>query len=286
MTRPTFRFAPSPNGFLHIGHAFSALFTARAAREAGGRFIVRIEDIDVARSSETFVEALLTDLAWLGLAWEEPVRRQSAHMADYAALLARPAAMGLLYPCFCSRQDIRQTHPARQDPDGTPIYPGTCRHLTATERARRITAGEPHSQRLDLARALALPAATGLTFIEEGAGPEGETGRLTVRPELWGDVILARKDIATSYHMAVVHDDALQGITHVTRGQDLFHATHIHRLLQALLGLPQPVYRHHPLITDETGRKLAKSAGDTSIRSLRTAGVTAADIRRQLGFDN
>ncbi len=280
MTRPIFRFAPSPNGYLHLGHAFSALFTARAAREAGGRFIVRIEDIDLLRANKTFVDALLHDLAWLGLAWEEPVRRQSAHLADYAARLAQLAAMDLIYPCFCSRQTIQQARPARQDPDGAPVYPGTCRHMSAEERAQRIAAGEPHSQRLDLERALALPAATDLTFVEEGAGPDGETGRLPVDPEPWGDVILARKDIGTSYHLAVVNDDALQGITHVTRGHDLFHATHIHRLLQALFGLPQPVYRHHRLITDETGRKLAKSAADTSLRTLRAAGITAGDIRR------
>ena len=285
MTSPVFRFAPSPNGYLHLGHAFSALFTFAAARQAGGRFLVRIEDIDAARCPQTLVEAMLEDLAWLGLSWETPVRRQSEHRGDYAGKLARLAAMGLTYPCFCSRHDIQQANPARRDPDGAPVYPGTCRQLSADQRARRMAQGEPHGVRLDLQRALAQPAAAGLQFCEQGAGPGGETGRLAARPELWGDVILARKDIATSYHLAVVSDDALQGITHVTRGQDLFYATHIHRLLQALLGLPQPVYRHHRLIGDDTGRKLAKSAGDRSLRSLRAAGISAAAIRGHLGFE-
>ncbi len=284
MTRPTFRFAPSPNGRLHLGHAFSALFAYEAAREMDARFLLRMEDIDVARCPQAFVDAALEDLAWLGLTWEEPVRRQSEHMADYALALDRLLEMGLLYPCFCSRLDIERAHPPRRDPDGAPVYPGTCRRLSPDERARRLAEGAPHCLRLDLERALRHPGVTGLTFCEENEGPNGETGILAARPDLWGDVILARKDIATSYHMAVVSDDALQGITHVTRGHDLFYATHIHRLLQALLGLPEPRYRHHRLIGDETGRKLAKSAGDLSLSALRAAGVTAADIRRQLGF--
>ena len=216
--------------------------------------------------------------------WEGPVRRQSEHMADYARALDRLRAMGLLYPCFCSRLDIECARPERRDPDGAPVYPGTCRRLSREARAERLDAGEPHSLRLDLEKALALPGTTGLTFHEEGTGPQGETGLLRVHPELWGDVVLARKDIATSYHMAVVSDDALQGITHVTRGHDLFYTTHIHRLLQTLLGLPEPRYRHHRLIGDETGRKLAKSAGDRSLAALRKAGVTPSAIRRQLGF--
>jgi glutamyl-Q tRNA(Asp) synthetase len=285
MTSPVFRFAPSPNGYLHLGHAFSALFTFAAARLAGGRFLLRIEDIDAARCPQVLVDAMLEDLAWLGLTWETPVRLQSAHMADYAARLAQLQAMDLTYPCFCSRQDIRRAIPARRDPDGAPVYPGTCRQLSADQRVQRMAQGEPHAIRLDLQRALAQPATAGLQFCEQGAGPGAETGRLAARPELWGDVIVARKDIATSYHLAVVSDDALQGITHVTRGQDLFYATHVHRLLQALLGLAAPVYRHHRLIGDGTGRKLAKSAGDSSLRSLRAAGVSAADICRQLGFE-
>jgi glutamyl-Q tRNA(Asp) synthetase len=284
MTRPVFRFAPSPNGYLHLGHAFSALFTFEAARAAGGRFLVRLEDIDVVRCPQGYVDAVIEDLAWLGLSSEEPVRRQSRHMADYASSLARLEGMGLTYPCFCSRLDILRTAVARRDPEGMPVYPGTCRRLSEAERADRVAEGRPHSIRLDLERALALASAAGLAFTEEGGGPRGETGRLEARPGLWGDVVIARKDIGTSYHLAVVTDDALQGVTHVTRGLDLFHATHLHRLLQALLGLPEPRYRHHPLIADDTGRKLAKSAGDESLRSLRQAGVTADDIRRHLGF--
>jgi len=284
MTRPALRFAPSPNGRLHLGHAFSALFSYEAARAMDARFLVRMEDIDTARCPQGFVDAALEDLAWLGLEGEQPVRRQSEHMNDYASALDRLGQMNLLYPCFCSRLDIERAHPERRDPDGAPVYPGTCRRLSPDERARRLDAGEPHSLRLDLENVLTLPDTSGLSFHEEGTGPKGETGLLPVTPELWGDVILARKDIGTSYHIAVVSDDALQGITHVTRGHDLFYATHIHRLLQVLLGLPEPRYRHHRLIGDETGRKLAKSAGDSSLAALRKAGVMPSHIRRQLGF--
>ncbi len=284
MTRPALRFAPSPNGRLHLGHAFSALYAYETAQAMDARFLVRIEDIDVARCPQAYVDAALEDLAWLGLIWEEPVRRQSEHMPDYARALDRIGAMGLVYPCFCSRLDIERARPERRDPDGAPVYPGICRRLSPDERACRLDAGEPHSLRLDLQKALHLSGTSALTFFEEATGPKGETGLLPVHPELWGDVILARKDIGTSYHMAAVSDDALQGITHVTRGHDLFYATHIHRLLQALLDLPEPRYRHHRLIGDETGRKLAKSAGDESLAALRKAGIAPAAIRRQLGF--
>ncbi len=282
MTTPTFRFAPSPNGELHLGHAYSALVTAAAAREAGGRFLLRIEDIDARRCPERYVHQCLDDLAWLGLAWEEPVRRQSQHLEAYRASLARLDAMDLLYPCICSRQDIERTVGSTwpRDPDCGIRYPGTCKGLGAEERRKRRE--EAHALRIDTVRALErIPS---LWFEEEGSGPAGETGRLAVDPRPWGDVVLARKDIGTSYHMAVVTDDAIQGVTHVTRGQDLFHATHIHRLLQALLGLPAPAYRHHPLIRDFAGRKLSKSEGAPSIRSLRQGGETAADVRRKLGF--
>lgn len=282
MPPPAFRFAPSPNGELHLGHAYSALFTAEAARETQGRFLLRIEDIDAARCPERFVRQCLDDLAWLGLAWEEPVRRQSEHMADYRAALARLDGMGLLYPCVCSRQDIARAAGATgpRDPEGASLYPGTCKHLPANARDR-LRRG-PHALRLDMERAMTL--APPLHFDESGEGPEDETGRLAVDPSPWGDVVLARKDIGVSYHIAVVTDDALQGITHVTRGQDLFHATHIHRLLQALLGLPAPLYRHHPLIRDLGGRKLSKSERAPSLGSLREAGVTPEEIRERLGF--
>jgi len=289
--QPVFRFAPSPNGHLHLGHAYSALFTFDRARRAGGRFLLRIEDIDTLRCSEDYVVQMLDDLAWLGLVWEEPVRRQSQHMADYRAALSRLDALGVLYPCFATRQEIRDAvaaipgHPA--DPDGVPLYPGLSKSLPPGERATRIAAGEPHALRLDIERALAAAASLhpgAVSFEERGSGPGGETGRLAIEPEIWGDVILARKDIATSYHLSVVVDDALQGVTHVTRGQDLFHATHVHRLLQVLLGLPEPAYEHHGLIRDAVGRRLSKSARDRGLMSLRAEGRTPAEIRQMIGL--
>jgi glutamyl-Q tRNA(Asp) synthetase len=270
MLTPAFRFAPSPNGRLHLGHAYSALLNAREAKAAGGRFLVRIEDIDTTRCTAELARACLEDLAWLGLEWEEPVRFQSAHMAEYQTALAKLDAMGLLYPCTCSRRDIAAAaDPDLRDPESQVIYPGTCREA---DRSRH----EPHALRLDMRKACAMLNAP-LNFTELGEGT------IAADPADWGDVILARRDIGTSYHIAVVVDDALQGITHVVRGRDLFAATSIHRLLQELLGLPVPLYRHHALIGDETGRKLSKSAGDRSLASLREAGVTSAEIRRELG---
>lgn len=290
MAKPVFRFAPSPNGPLHLGHAYSALFTAHAAARAGGRFLLRIEDIDLVRSRQQFVDLICEDLAWLGLEWEQPVRRQSAHFDEYHAALARLEADGLIYPSFATRADIfasvagNPDHPI--DPDGGPLYPGLGKALSGTERDARIAAGDAFALRLDMAKALEVAAGRGpLTFIETGSGPAGETGEIIARPERWGDVILARKDVKTSYHLSVVVDDALQGITDVTRGQDLFHATDVHRLLQALLGLPVPRYHHHELIREQdTGRKLSKSAGDASLKSMREHGVSAAEIRAALGF--
>ena len=275
--RPAFRFAPSPNGYLHLGHAASALFTARAAEQAGGRFLLRIEDIDTLRCRPEFITACCEDLAWLGLHWEEPVRCQSEHMADYTAALARLEAMGLLYPCFCSRSEIAAAAQGQCDPEGAPLYAGTCRHLPPGLLAERRAAGIPAALRLDMARALAQSPA--LSFNELS-----ENRRIAADPARWGDVVLARKDIGTSYHLAVVTDDALQAISHVTRGRDLFAATDVHRLLQHLLGLPEPAYHHHPLITDETGRKLSKSANDRALRSLRAQGISAAEIRASLGY--
>jgi glutamyl-Q tRNA(Asp) synthetase len=290
--QPVFRFAPSPNGHLHLGHAYSALFTFNRARQAGGRFLLRIEDIDTGRCREEYMVQILDDLAWLGLSWEEPVRRQSRHMDDYRAALACLEALGVLYPCFATRQEIRDAvaaipgHPA--DPDGVPLYPGLSKALDPAERAARLAAGVPHALRLDTARALAVAASLHrgpVTFDERGSGPSGETGRLAIEPAIWGDMIVARKDIGTSYHLSVVVDDAIQGVTHVTRGQDLFHATHVHRLLQVLLGLPEPAYEHHGLVRDDTGRRLSKSARDRSLLSLRAEGATPADIRRLIGMD-
>lgn len=282
MSRSTFRFAPSPNGRLHLGHAFSALLNEKMAYERNGCFLLRIEDIDTIRCTGELTEAMLKDLAWLGLDWEEPVLKQSRHLGDYHAAQQALRDRGLLYPCFCSRQDIARTagEGAPRDPEGQPLYPGTCRHLTMEDRARRLARGDPAAWRIDMARALA-ELHSPLTFSEESSGaPESEIAR----PEAWGDVVLVRKDIGTSYHIAVVIDDARQEVTHVVRGRDLFHATAIHRLLQHLLALPVPRYFHHALISDEAGRKLSKSLGSRSLSDLRTEGISAADVRKALGF--
>ncbi|MCW5731670.1 MAG: tRNA glutamyl-Q(34) synthetase GluQRS [Alphaproteobacteria bacterium] len=274
------RFAPSPTGHLHLGHAHSALAGFRAARETGGRFLLRIEDIDLGRARPEYETAIFEDLAWLGLAWEEPVRRQSEHFDDYRAALARLAAAGLLYPCFCTRAEIQaeiaRAPSAPQGPDG-PLYPGTCRALTGDERDRRLARGEPHALRLDVARARAR-IGSDLTFEEEGRGP------VLARPALFGDVVLARRDFPASYHLAVVVDDALQAVSLVTRGEDLFPATHLHRLLQALLDVPVPRYRHHALLRDDAGRRLAKRDGARAIRELRRLGLSPAEVRRRAGF--
>lgn len=282
-----FRFAPSPNGYLHLGHALSALTGFTMAKRTQGRFLVRIEDIDGARTRPELVDAIFEDLAWLGIDWEQPVLRQSAHMADYAAAARRLEAMGLLYPCFATRAEIAAaTGPnPRLDPDGAPLYPGLHRHLTATEIAARKARGEPFALRLDMAKALTQANAHNrpLTFAERD--PAGQDRIVAVDPARWGDVVIVRKDTPTSYHLAVVVDDARQGVTWVTRGTDLFAATDIHRLLQVLLGLPAPFYHHHRLLTDEAGRKLAKSAGAPSLRDLRRAGHSPAAVRLRLGFD-
>jgi glutamyl-Q tRNA(Asp) synthetase len=284
MTQPVFRFAPSPNGFLHLGHAASALWNAEAARRLGGRFLLRIEDIDTTRCRPDLVAACLDDLAWLGLRWEEPPLRQSQHFDRYRAVAADLESRGLLYPCFCTRSDIAGAAGADtpRDPDGAPLYPRTCRHLAADERARRIGAGEPHALRLDVKAALAETRMLGWREARDSA-----LAAYTLQvadPEEWGDVVIARKDCPTSYHLSVVLDDAMQGVTHVLRGTDLFPATSMHRLLQALLRLPAPYYWHHPLIRDGEGKKLAKSAASKPLRDLRAEGVTPADIRAHLGF--
>lgn len=280
MTRPVFRFAPSPNGHLHLGHALSALLNRDLAREVGGRFLVRIEDIDPGRSKSGFEAQILDDLAWLGIDWEKPVWHQSEHIHEHRKALDALNRRGLVYPCFCTRGEIRAAAAGGPtDPDGAPLYPGTCRHLSAAERARRIVRNEPYVLRLDMARALSLLDRP-LTWTE--VDEDGRTREVTADPAAWGDVVLARRDVPTSYHLAVTVDDAAQGVTHVVRGRDLYHATSIHRLLQELLGLPAPVYRHHRLILDKTGRKLSKSEGAESLRTLRGAGATPAEIRRLL----
>lgn len=284
-----FRFAPSPNGPLHLGHAYSALLNFDLARQSGGRFLLRIEDIDATRCRPEFETAIYQDLAWLGISWEMPVRRQSEHFGAYRRALDELSAQGLVYPSFESRAEIALLVAEREargawprDPDGAPLYPGSAKRLTPGERARRIESGAAHALRLDMEASVRL--AGELAWTEEGAGPAGESGRIAARPQAWGDVILARKETPTSYHLSVVVDDALQGVSHVVRGEDLFHATSVHRLLQRLLGLEEPTYRHHPLIRDEAGRKLSKSTGSTGLRELRASGAKASDIRNQLGF--
>jgi len=287
---PVFRFAPSPNGYLHLGHALSALINADMAKVAGGRLLLRIEDIDAARCRPEYEAAIYEDLAWLGIDWEQPVRRQSEHNDDYRAALAKLEAMGLIYPSFESRAEIAALVAARatkapwpRDPDGVPLYPGNAKTLPAAERARRMAAGVPYALRLDTEAALKR-LSRALTWSETGAGPAGETGVIAADPAAWGDVILARKDTPTSYHLAVVVDDAAQGVSDVVRGRDLFHATSVHRLLQALLRWPSPRYHHHRLIFDAKGRKLAKSTFATGLRELRAQGMIVADIRRLVGL--
>lgn len=288
MTRPVFRFAPSPNGHLHLGHALSALTGFHLARRFGGRFLVRIEDIDQARSREVFIESQLADLAWLGIEWEQPVLRQSEHFAAYRAAAARLEAMGLLYPCFATRQDIAASAQWSKavDPDGAPLYPALHKNLSPEDISARKRRGELFALRLDMDRTLALVrqklGEMKLSF--ETFDAEGNGRTLIARPDRWGDTIIVRKDTPASYHLAVVVDDARQGITHVTRGMDLLAATDLHRVLQVLLELPAPLYHHHRLITDVEGRKLAKSARDTSLASLRQAGITPAEIHAMVGL--
>jgi glutamyl-Q tRNA(Asp) synthetase len=268
------RFAPSPTGALHLGHAFAAGFAWQEAQRSGGRFLIRMEDIDSTRVRPEYEKALLDDLAWLGLSWESPIRRQSEHMADYQAALDQLSAMGLMYPCFCTRKEIQaelaRAASAPQGPDG-PLYPGTCRQLSSTEAADRMAAGQAFALRLHIDHAIAV-AGRNLAWIDH------QHGRHLATPELFGDVVLARKETPTSYHLAVVVDDALQGISLVTRGEDLLPATHLHRLLQQLLGLPVPEWKHHRLITDAQGKRLAKRDQATSLCSLREAGWSAERV--------
>ena len=282
---PVFRFAPSPNGELHIGHAYSALVDLDLCARAGGRFLLRIEDIDRTRCRPEFEALIYRDLGWLGLAWEVPVRRQSAHMDAYAGALDRLTRMGLVYPSFMSRGEIAAASgrgAGPRDPDGAPLYRGHERDLADTEAAARIAAGQSYALRLRMDRAVAL--AGPLSWVEDGDGRQPGTGDITADPSAWGDVVIARKETPASYHLSVVVDDADEGVTHVVRGRDLFHATSVHVLLQKLLDLPTPTYHHHRLVVDADGRKLSKSDRDTSLRSLREAGRTAQDVRRMVGI--
>ncbi|GGC96243.1 tRNA glutamyl-Q(34) synthetase GluQRS [Aquisalinus flavus] len=278
------RFAPSPTGHIHLGTAFAALQVWEAARAAGGRFILRIEDIDRTRCLPDYTTAMLDDLAWLGLDWEEPVRIQSQHLEEYETALAPLIEKNLVYRCFRTRKEIageitRAPHLGADGPEG-PVFTGG--PLSADMEDEKLAAGEPFAWRLsmDAVRQHLGDDFDLLSFVEEGAGPTGETGEIHATPEIFGDVIVARKDIGTSYHLACTHDDALQGITHVIRGQDLFFSTHLHRLIQRLLGLPEPVYRHHRLLTGPDGRKFSKRDRSLTIRALREGGETPATIRQ------
>ncbi|RJG47076.1 tRNA glutamyl-Q(34) synthetase GluQRS [Mesorhizobium sp. DCY119] len=288
---PVFRFAPSPNGELHLGHAYSALLNAKLARAQGGRLLLRIEDIDTIRCTPEFEAGIFRDLAWLGLTWEEPVRRQSDHFAEYEAMLQRLIREELVYPAFMSRGEIR-AHIAEsekrgrdwpRDPDGAPLYPATDKALSPSERRRRIEDGVPFAWRLDTEAAIARLVKP-LSWTEFTDETLSATNEIEARPQDWGDVIVARKEIPTSYHLSVVADDALQGVSHVVRGRDLYAATGIQRLLQHLLGLPAPVYFHHRLIPGPDGRKLSKSFGDTGLAALRENGATPTEVRRLVGL--
>lgn len=281
----TFRFAPSPNGAMHLGHALSALLNFDLAKACGGRFLVRIEDIDRSRCRPELEAAVYEDLRWLGLAWEEPVWRQSQRGGAYAAAIDRLDVMGLLYPCFATRSEIAAAVGGRadypRDPDDGSVYPGLWRGAHEREVAVRMARGDPYALRLDMDRAVAAARRLGADTLDfEEIDGEGGAWPMLAHPEAYGDVVLARKDMPSSYHLAVVVDDAAQGVTHVVRGRDLYHQTAIHRLLQVLLGLPAPVYRHHGLVLGADGAKLAKSRGDESLAAMRAAGSTPADVRR------
>jgi glutamyl-Q tRNA(Asp) synthetase len=271
------RFAPSPTGYLHLGHAFAAVNAWRRARRVGGQFLLRLEDIDLGRCRPEYAAAIEEDLAWLGLDWDGPVRVQSEHLSDYRASLDSLGERGLVYPCFCTRgeiaREIAASASAPHGPDGVPLYPGICRRLSPAERGDRIAAGQQFALRLDMAVA----ARPGLCFDEAGEG------RVACHPERFGDVVLARKDAPASYHLCVTHDDALQGVTLVTRAEDLRPATDLHRLLQTLLGWPAPAYAHHRLLRDPAGRRLAKRDDAATLRSLRADGVSARDVIARLG---
>ncbi len=281
MSQPAFRFAPSPNGRLHLGHAYSALFTDYWAKKLGGRFLLRIEDTDPTRSRPELVDGIFEELAWLGLGWEEPVWRQSQRFPVYAHHARRLQALGLLYPCFCTRSAIAAVSQGF-DPDGAPLYPGTCRHLDPGLVSERLAQGEDVQFRLDSEKAIAM--AGPLTFTVAAPTPEDRPQIRYARPERWGDVVIQRKGTPTSYHLSVVIDDGAQGVTHVTRGRDMEASTDIHVLLQFLLGFGSPVYTFHKLILDDEGKKLAKSKGSQALADLRTNGVTPTQIREVLGL--
>ena len=279
--QPILRFAPSPNGPLHLGHAYSALKTWEIAERIGGTVLLRIEDIDTQRSRSEFIEQAKDDLTWLGLKWPEPVRHQSGHFADYQAAARQLEDMGLLYPCFATRREISEAATGQTDPDGAPLYPGLWKSASREEVARRMAANEPHALRIDMAAATKRMGGPLTTVFMDDNGTSTEK---CIDPSVWGDAVIVRKETPTSYHLSVVVDDALQSVTHVTRGQDIEPATSLHRLLQTLLGLPAPVYHHHALITDSAGRKLSKRFQDAGLQSLRDEGWTPDDVRAAVGL--
>ncbi|MBB3915656.1 tRNA glutamyl-Q(34) synthetase GluQRS [Rhizobium fabae] len=286
--KPVFRFAPSPNGPLHLGHALSAFLNRDMAEANHGRLLLRIEDIDLTRCTPEFEASILSDLDWLDFSWESPVRRQSEHFPEYQAALHALIERGLVYPAFLTRGEVKTRVAAYEaageawprDPDGTPHYPATDRERPEAESRQMLASGKRHAWRLDMRKALDLTGEL-LFWTETG---DGRTGEIAAEPEVWGDVILSRSDAPSSYHLSVVVDDALQGVTHVVRGLDLFHATSVHRLLQVLLDLPQPIYHHHRLILDADGRKLSKSEGDSGLGELRARGMSGSDVRRLVGL--
>ena len=286
-SQPVLRFAPSPNGRLHLGHALSALTGWQMAQRLGGRFLVRVEDIDPSRTRTEYIDGIFEDLAWLGIRWETPVLRQSEHMPVYVQAADRLREMGVLYPCFATRSEIAAAADREaRDPEGAPLYPGLHKSLSAHEIAVRKGRGELHCLRIDMPKALALAREklrdAPLSFTEIAS--DGTQQSFAAAPERWGDAVIVRKDVPASYHLAVVADDARQGISHVTRGQDLFAATDVHRLLQVLLDLPEPLYHHHRLLTGDDGRKLAKSQDDASLASLRAQGLTVVNVKRHMGW--
>ena len=275
------RFAPSPTGFLHLGHVYSASLAWRSARESGGRFILRMEDIDQTRCRPEFEAAIYEDLSWLGLEWDPPVRRQSEHLDDYSALLEKLSDRDLIYPCFCTRKEIAaeiaRSNSAPHGPEG-PVYPGICRGMREVERQRRFEQDEPYALRLNMVNAIAAVELETMRFHEIGKG------HIQCNPEPFGDIVLARKETPTSYHLAVTFDDAIQDVNHIIRGQDLFPSTHIHRLLQGLLDLPTPTYFHHGLISDGKGRRLSKRDKDATIKSLREYGYQPEEVRKMVDY--
>jgi len=292
MRQAIFRFAPSPNGRLHLGHAYSALLNQQMAEQSGGRLLLRIDDTDLIRCTPALEAQMLEDLAWLGLIWHGDPRRQSDHLVEYEEAIDVLAAEGLVYPAFMSRSEVRHAISRHEedtgnswphDPDGAPHYPGSDRLADAKSARLRMDNGEPHALRLNMEKAIER-IGKNLSWHETGKGPEGQTSTIHAEPGAWGDIVLSGKDTPASYHLACVVDDALQGITHVVRGRDLFWSTSVHRLLQELFGLPQPQYHHHDLILDEDGNKLSKSRNDTSLRELRAAGLTPQDIRKMVGL--